>query len=197
MSQQSPARKERSLVLGAVLTLVSAGVAAQTIGEYSQSQRAPLIAEMDRAAAALRAGNAAATASATAASAPPPASASVIRVQAPPAEIEPFVAVSGVSEVRGKRVAEVIVEGGAYMLEASQRVPGTDWTVESVEIRRVVLSRNAKSSPSANSSARQSKTGDATGGRAAFRVARASTPSATAAARTTRVFEFGTVEKGA
>lgn len=110
---------------------------AQTIGDYSRSQRAVIEAAIAR-----TAGRPAAAPSPV----PLPAMAAVSAPQhgavmaAPaPVEMEAEVTVTGVIVAAGTQLAEVEVDGAPYMLSAGQDVPGTRWRVERIGAERVVL----------------------------------------------------------
>ena len=118
---------------------------AQTIADYSRSQRGVIEAEIARN-----------TAKAMNAASPPPAAplpstdastrslpslpaAARALVPPDPSNDAPRLVVSGVFVSKAKAVAEVLVEGVSYMLAAGQDVPGTSWRVQSVAVDRVVL----------------------------------------------------------
>jgi type IV pilus biogenesis protein PilP len=117
---------------------------AQTIADYSRAQRAMLESAMTQAAA--RSAGLPSVASAPAPGGPAPAPAApvahppLVRVQAD--AVAPTLRVSGVFATSASTLAEVIVNGAAYLLAAGQGVPGTAWRVESVAVDRVVLSRH-------------------------------------------------------
>ena len=52
---------------------------------------------------------------------------------------EPAVVVTGVIISTAQQLAEVEVDGAAYLLAAGQGVPGTGWRVEKVSADRVLL----------------------------------------------------------
>ena len=122
--------------LGAVLSLRQAG--AQTIADFSRSQRLLLEATMAQNAQRLAALNAAAAASA--ASAPAAASAPP-RLPRPVALPEPILRVSGAFVSGSRRLAEVAVDGHGYLLTIGDVVPGTGWRVAAIAADQVVLDR--------------------------------------------------------
>jgi len=121
------------------LCAIAVPVPAQTIADYSRSQRALLENTMTQAAA--RSAGLGASAPSTAASAPVVAAAPAPRLQSPPGLST--VQVSGVFASSSGSVAEVVVNATAYLLGTGQGVPGTAWRVESIAIDRVVLARSA------------------------------------------------------
>ena len=130
--------------MGAFVSLATAAVQAQTIGDYSRAQRAVIESTIAR--------NAVRHGAAGAVDLPPlpqaPASSSVPTLSpalAPPRPsqiepVEPQVTVTGVVMTPSKAMAEVVVDGASYMLTAGQPVPGTSWRVATVSPDRVVLS---------------------------------------------------------
>jgi type IV pilus biogenesis protein PilP len=128
-----------SLALAALAGLGSS-VSAQTIADYSRSQRAVLEAEIAKnTAKAMASMPAAPPAIATPApgsgdKTPTPAT----RDPAVLSDIPPWT-VSGVFLSPSHSVAEVVVDGVAHLLSAGQAVPGTPWRVQSVAADRVVL----------------------------------------------------------
>jgi hypothetical protein len=124
------------LVAG-VLTFAAPPAFAQTIADYSRAQRAALEGAMAQAAArsaGLGAPVPAVAASVAASPAPAPAHAAMPL----PA---PDLQVSGAFASSRGAVAEVVVDGTAYLLEVGERVPGTAWEVRLVAFDRVVLAR--------------------------------------------------------
>lgn len=135
------------MALLASLICSTASAAAQTIADYSRSQRAAIDATIARqtgrastlptlAAAAAVPLPALPAAGATAPS-PSPAPA-----QVPPnksAPDAPHLGVSGAFLLPSQALAEVQVDGVSFILPAGEAVPGTDWIVERVEEDRVVL----------------------------------------------------------
>ena len=122
----------------ATLAVAPALSAAQTIADYSRSQRVVLEATMSQNAA--RAAALVAPAASAAASTPgtsPPAAARARPL--PP--LEPTLRVSGVFASAGRSLAEVGVDGASWLLAAGQPVPGTPWHVASITPDRVVLAR--------------------------------------------------------
>lgn len=133
------------MALLASLICSTASAAAQTIADYSRSQRAAIDATIARQAG--RASTLPTLAAAAAvplpalpaagATAPSPAPA-----QVPPnksAPDAPHLGVSGAFLLPSQALAEVQVDGVSFMLPAGEAVPGTDWIVERVEEDRVVL----------------------------------------------------------
>lgn len=119
---------------------------AQTIADYSRSQRAIIEAAISRNAA-----RSTAPPSQAALPAMPSVSAPQqgIVVAAPaPVESEAEVTVTGVIVAAGTQLAEVEVDGAPYMLAAGQDVPGTRWRVERIGAERVVLADPARRSRS-------------------------------------------------
>jgi type IV pilus biogenesis protein PilP len=132
-----PRRIDRSMRVVALLAL-AAPAGAQTIADYSRAQRALLEATMAQAAA---------RSAALGASSPAPASSSPAAAPAVPSgrraeeAAEALVSVGGVFESPARILAEVSVNGVAYLLAAGQPVPGTTWRVDDIAVDRVVLSR--------------------------------------------------------
>lgn len=130
-------------VLVACLLGSTATTEAQTIADYSRSQRAAIDATI------ARQGGRAPTLPTLAPAPPVPlptlavpaaASAAPARSAAPPAERDgPLVSVSGAFLSSSQGLAEVQVDGVAYMLPAGEAVPGTDWVVDRIQADRVVL----------------------------------------------------------
>ena len=127
-----------SLALGSLL-LSHGDMHAQTIADYSRTQRALLESTMSQAAA--RSAGLAASAPAMSASAPAVAVgiAPPPRLALPP--LAPTLQLSGMFASRDGALAEILVNGTAYLLGAAQAVPGTAWHVESIAVDRVVLVR--------------------------------------------------------
>ena len=130
---------------GLLAVSMGGSVAAQTIADYSRAQRAVLESAMVQAAArsaawpaSAAAAAAAASASAPAAALPPPAAAVAPR---PLPVRDPELQVSGVFASASQTVAELLVDGHAYLLSAGQGVPGTSWSVAVIAVDRVVLQR--------------------------------------------------------
>jgi len=130
---------------GLLAASMGGSVAAQTIADYSRAQRAVLESAMVQAAArsaawpaSAAAAAAAASASAPAAALPPPAAAVAPR---PLPVRDPELQVSGVFASASQTVAELLVDGHAYLLSAGQGVPGTSWSVAVIAVDRVVLQR--------------------------------------------------------
>jgi type IV pilus biogenesis protein PilP len=133
-----PRRIDRSMLVPVLLAL-GAPSGAQTIADYSRAQRALLEATMAQAAARSAALGASSPAPASSSpAAPPPAAALGRRVEE---SAEAFVSVGGVFESPARILAEVSVNGAAYLLAAGQPVPGTAWRVDDIAVDRVVLSR--------------------------------------------------------
>lgn len=135
----------------------SSAAGAQTIADYSRSQRAVIEAEIARNNAQSTGGRASATPLPLPGAAGPAALPSPSRPPErplPPIEVEPRLSVSGVFVSARHAVAEVIVEGVPYMLSAGQDVPGTAWRVQKVTVERVVLGGHADSGASRKGSPR-------------------------------------------
>ncbi len=137
-----PARSPVALFGSSLACLLALGAplaGAQTIADYSRSQRLMLESAMAQATArsAGLGASAPAAAASTALAVPPPAS----RMPLPPPA--PAVQVRGVFASREGVVAEVTVNATAYLLRMGQSVPGTAWHVETIDIDRVVLAREA------------------------------------------------------
>ena len=127
-----------SLALGSLL-LSHGDMHAQTIADYSRTQRALLESMMSQAAA--RSAGLAASAPATPASAPSVAVAMAALPRLAMPSLAPTLQVSGMFASRDGALAEIQVNGTAYLLGAAQAVPGTAWHVESIAVDRVVLAR--------------------------------------------------------
>jgi type IV pilus biogenesis protein PilP len=127
----------------AALISAASPAGAQTIADYSRSQRALREATMaqNAARAAAVASTATSAPSAAAPSALTPMSAAVPRVPARP--LEPNLRVSGVFASERRTLAEIAVDGMVWLLEAGQAVPGTRWRVGSIAADRVVIDRPA------------------------------------------------------
>jgi type IV pilus biogenesis protein PilP len=137
--------------------LAGASVSAQTIADYSRSQRAVIEAEIARNTAKAMASTPVA---APVVAAPAPAAADkpspfppATPNPATPGDMPPWT-VSGVFLSPSRSVAEVVVDGGAHLLAAGQAVPGTPWRVQSVAADKVVLvharpGRSGKARPGA------------------------------------------------
>jgi type IV pilus biogenesis protein PilP len=135
---------ERGLIgiaCGAVAALAGFAAQAQTIGDYSRSQRAVLQAEMSKnnAKAMAAAGNASA-APARPASAPPSAS----TAQDTPPAVAPRrgdgeLTLVGVVALSSRAMAELGYQGETHLLQQGDTVPGTQWVVSSIAPERVVL----------------------------------------------------------
>lgn len=119
----------------ATLSMVAPLAAAQTIADYSRAQRAALESAMTQSAA--RSAGLAAPAPASASPAPAPTAALAVTTNLPPPA--PSVEVSGVFASSAGAIAEVVVNGTPYLLEAGERVPGTAWELRAVAVDRVVL----------------------------------------------------------
>jgi hypothetical protein len=52
--------------------------------------------------------------------------------------------VTGVVLSLSVSLAEVVVDGSPFLLSSGQRVPGTRWSVSSVDVERVVLSTESR-----------------------------------------------------
>jgi type IV pilus biogenesis protein PilP len=124
-----------SLVACCLALVLAPPLAAQTIADYSRAQRTLLEATMTLAAARSAGIGASAPASAVAAAAP--------ALQRPQPPAEPVVRVSGVFASASRSMAEVAVDGNAYLLSVGQGVPGTAWSVGAIAAERVVLMRRA------------------------------------------------------
>ena len=130
----------RAGVMPCMLSLLASAAGAQTIADYSRAQRTLLENTMTQAAArsaGLGASTPAPAASVAAASAMPPPRAPLLAMAA----MTPALQVSGVFASSNGAIAEVVVNATPYLLGAGQGVPGTAWSVESVAVDRVVLSR--------------------------------------------------------
>ena len=136
-----PSRWRRSGVIPCALALLASAAGAQTIADYSRAQRTLLENTMTQAAARSAGLGASAPAPAAASAAPPPMPLphALLPVMAP---VTPALQVSGVFASSSGAVAEVMVNATPYLLGAGQGVPGTAWSVESVAVDRVVLSRH-------------------------------------------------------
>ena len=146
----------RVLFLSA-LVAAPACAPAQTIADYSRSQRAVLEATMSQnaARAAALVANAASASAATPGAAASAAALARTRLLPPP---ESNVRVSGVFSSAGRTLAEVGVDGAAYLLAAGQPVPGTPWRVASISPDRVVLARAAPADEGGAKTATTSRT---------------------------------------
>lgn len=125
---------DRLLPLAACV-FAAVSVQAQTIADYSRSQRTMLETTMSQNAARAAALAAPAASAASAAA----AAASMPRRPLPPPE--PFVRVSGVFDGPGRQLVEINVDGASFLLTAGQAVPGTPWRVTTIGPERVVLAR--------------------------------------------------------
>ena len=135
MSRRAEGRVRAASVLLVVGALLGSSTSAQTIGDYSRVQRDAI----DKAMARSGASAAAADGAPAPAPVPPPA---VLAPPARPASMSaPTLGVSGVFASASRVVAEVVVDGSAYLLSSGQRVPGTSWRVEAVSAGQVVLGR--------------------------------------------------------
>jgi hypothetical protein len=121
-----------------LLALLAPVAGAQTIADYSRAQRTLLENAMTQA-AARSAGLGASTAAASAVPSPMPLTHSLLPVMA---TVTPALLVSGVFASSNGAIAEVMVNATPYLLGAGQGVPGTAWSVESIAVDRVVLSRH-------------------------------------------------------
>lgn len=108
---------------------------AQTIAEYSEAQRAALMADLEKS-RKVSAGAATPASSAPAAVVPPV----VVQIQKP-APFERRVSVNGVFVVRERTTTEVTVDGRAHLVEIGQQVPGTPWRIDSADASSVVMSK--------------------------------------------------------
>ncbi|WP_157603782.1 hypothetical protein [Rhizobacter sp. Root1221] len=131
-------------VISAVVSCAAASAHAQTIGDYSRAQRAVIESTIARSALRPSSGGPVGLPALpqAAASAPlvPLPQAAPPRRDMPEESSAPQVAVTGVVVTPNKALAEVVVDGVAYMLSAGQSVPGTPMTVATVAADRVVLS---------------------------------------------------------
>jgi type IV pilus biogenesis protein PilP len=125
-------------------SVFTASVGAQTIADYSRSQRALLEATMAQAAARSAALSASSAASASAAPAPMPPAAPA-RPSASAAEA--LVSVGGVFESPARVLAEIVVNGTPYLLAPGQPVPGTPWRIAAIDVEHVVLTRPGNTMP--------------------------------------------------
>ena len=116
--------------LALALALVATTATAQSIDDYSRVQREAIDKAMSQASARPATAGAAVSAVASAAASSPVRSMVVPR---------PSVSVNGVFASASRVVAEVVVNGCAYVLSAGQLVPGTSWRVDAVAVDRVVL----------------------------------------------------------
>jgi hypothetical protein len=151
-----PFRRVFSAVPAAcIATLLSCAVispaSAQTIAEYSRSQRAVIEADIVRNNAKAfegvlpKAEDGSLQLPPVKKGPPLPDVRPVPGSTAPLPVEEPRMVVSGVFVSRLRTVAEVIVEGVPYMLSTGQEVPGTPYRVQSVSSERVVLVGLARS----------------------------------------------------
>jgi type IV pilus biogenesis protein PilP len=131
--------------LAVVLCAGAAAAPAQTIADFSRSQRAVLEATMTQnaARAAAVAPSAASATSAVPGSPPSMPSAAAVPPRGPLRAPEPVLRVSGVFASERRTMAEVAVDGAVWLVEAGQVVPGTRWRVGSIASDRVVLDRPA------------------------------------------------------
>jgi len=121
----------------AALAIAAPLAHAQTIADYSRAQRAMLENAMAQSAA--RSAGLGTPAPASAASMPAPLPTLPARAALPP--LGQSVEVSGVFVSNAGAIAEIIVNGTPYLLEAGARVPGSPWEVRAVAVDRVVLAR--------------------------------------------------------
>lgn len=121
-------------VLLMAMTVGQASIA-QTIAEYSEAQRAALMADLEKS-RKVSAGAATPASSAPAAVVPPV----VVQIQKP-APFERRVSVNGVFVVRERTTTEVTVDGRAHLVEIGQQVPGTPWRIDSADASSVVMSK--------------------------------------------------------
>lgn len=138
--------------LTALLSAAFHPVGAQTIGDYSRSQRTVIEAAIARNAARVQAPppvgsqppvpslpalpslpSHPSTASVSGGGNPSPGTATI------DPEPDPSLVVTGVIISSAQQLAEVEVDGAAYLLAAGQAVPGTGWRVEKVSADRVLL----------------------------------------------------------
>jgi type IV pilus biogenesis protein PilP len=137
--------------------LAAPPAASQSIAEYSHAQRALLESSMTQAAArvaALAASSAGPLASAP--STPTPAAAP--GPSRPVVPTEASLAVDGVFTGGARALAEVVVDGHAYLLAPGQAVPGTAWHVAEITVDRVVLSHPAATGAAAHAPRQATKT---------------------------------------
>lgn len=119
-----------------------------TIGDYSDAQRAAIDADIKRALAKAQSGSdiqVPAPTAGIAAAIPLAGGANGVPVAAsrPAAPPEPRVFVSGVAQLHGRWLAEVITDSGTQLLQPGQSVPGTLWRVEAIGATGVVLTKSA------------------------------------------------------
>ena len=124
----SPLARGRVALAGVCLALSATIAPAQTIADYSRMQRDAIDKAM--AVSASRPDSRGLARSV-------PASASMTE-RSQRAAI-PSIGVSGVFSSASRAVAEVVVDGRAWMLSAGEAVPGTRWRVDVVAADRVVL----------------------------------------------------------
>jgi hypothetical protein len=154
MSQQEISRTGAALCLALAQGAFAQSPAPSiTIGDYSAAQRAVIDAEIRRAVAKAQSAMTELTVPAPSTATPIPIAGSAsapkpVAVLAPP---EPRLLVSGVAQLKGAWLAEVVTDDGARLLRVGDAVPGTPWRVESVDAARVTL---AKAGPKAKASTR-------------------------------------------
>ena len=181
--------------LALLLAAGAASVSAQTIGDYSAAQGAKPRSEMEQAAKPAQAASAPTPlVQAPVATGRGPQGTAMPQVSTP---TEPFMTVTGASELRGRRTAEVLVNGGAYLLEAGEHVPGTDWIVQSIELRKVTLARSGGRSATGQGPTSKNGAGSAKSVGHAKVASKSSAATGATKPTSTRVFEFASVEKGA
>lgn len=158
MNRATEARGARACAL-VIAAFGFVGVHAQTIGDYSRSQRAVLEAEMARSTARAMAASGSEGRSVSAGGGgglpspltQPPA---VAMPAPPPLPSMPLgglpqsgLAVTGLIALPDHAMIELTRNGETMLLASGDAVPGTSWVVASIDEKRVVLKSGNKSNP--------------------------------------------------